>query len=66
MTNLEYIRTLNATDLADFFYVFWRKEQCKYNDSYGALVWWLEQEHIPQNNGFKSTGQAWNTDQGNW
>lgn len=44
MTNLDYIRTLDAKELADFFYVFWRKEQCKYNDSYGALVWWLEQE----------------------
>lgn len=44
MTNLDWFRTLSPNEIAWFFYVFWEKEQCKYNDSYGALIYYLEQE----------------------
>ena len=50
MSNLDWFRTLSPEQIAYFFYVFWKKEQCKYNDSYGALIWWLEQERDETNN----------------
>ena len=53
MTNLDWFRTLSPEQIAYFFYVFWKKEQCKYNDSYGALIWWLEQERDETNNELK-------------
>lgn len=53
MTNLDWFRTLSSEQIAYFFYVFWKKEQCKYNDSYGALIWWLEQERDETNNELK-------------
>ena len=53
MTNLDWFRTLSPKQIAYFFYVFWKKEQCKYNDSYGALIWWLEQERDETNNELK-------------
>ena len=53
MTNLDWFRTLSPEQIAYFFYVFWKKEQCKYNDSYGALIWWLEQEKDETNNELK-------------
>ena len=52
-TNLDWFRTLSPEQIAYFFYVFWKKEQCKYNDSYGALIWWLEQERDETNNELK-------------
>lgn len=53
MTNLDWFRTLSPEQIAYFFYVFWKKEQCKYNDSYGVLIWWLEQERDETNNELK-------------
>lgn len=53
MTNLDWFRTLSPEQIAYFFYVFWKKEQCKYNDSYGGLIWWLEQERDETNNELK-------------
>ena len=53
MTNLDWFRTLSPEQITYFFYVFWKKEQCKYNDSYGALMWWLEQERDETNNELK-------------
>ena len=53
MTNLDWFRTLSPEQIAYFFYVFWKKEQCKYNDSYGALIWWLGQERDETNNELK-------------
>ena len=53
MTNLDWFRTLSPEQIAYFFYVFWKKEQCKYNDNYGALIWWLEQERDETNNELK-------------
>ena len=53
MKNIEWIRTLNSQELAYFFYVFWRKEQCRWNDSYGGLIWWLEQERDEESNELK-------------
>lgn len=44
MTNLDWFRTLSPKQIAYFFYVFWKKKQFLYNDSYGGLAWWLEQE----------------------
>ena len=54
MTNVDWLRTLSSEEIAYFFYVFWKKEQCKYNDSYGALIWWLEQERDEVNNEYKN------------
>lgn len=48
MKNIDWLRTLNPKQLADWYYDFWQKEQSKYNSSYGALIWWLQQDYIKE------------------
>lgn len=46
-TNLEYLRTLSAEKLTDWFYNQWLLKQAKYyTDSYLGLIIWLKQEKV--------------------
>jgi hypothetical protein len=47
MTNLDWIRTLNAKELADWFYDEWiDRMQYKWSSSRGGLEHWLTEERV--------------------
>ena len=44
MTNLEWLKTLSAEELADWFYAEWLENmQYTWSSSQGGLVYWLKQ-----------------------
>ena len=49
MTNLEWIRTLSAEELADWFYNQWlHRLQYRWSSSEGGLVVWLNEQRAEQ------------------
>lgn len=49
MTNLEWIRTLSAEDLSQWFYGEWlARLQYRWSSSQGGLVIWLKEQRAEQ------------------
>lgn len=49
MTNLDYLRTLSAEELAEWFYGKWLDHiQYRWSSSQGGLVIWLKEEQAEQ------------------
>ena len=47
MTNLDWIRTLTATELSDWFYNEWLEHmQYVWSSSRGGLEYWLSKERV--------------------